>query len=81
MVSLNLFDIRDGWTISLKLSWMMGDHPSDILFGIYGGCKTVYLTTGHGKKHIDELISQKIKPTVISSNFLNAAEKILEFKL
>jgi len=76
-----LFDIRNGWKIDLKLSWMIGDHPSDILFGINGGCKTVYMSTGHGEKHLNELISQKIKPTVISSNFLNAAEKILEFTL
>lgn len=73
-----LFDIRDGWNINLKLSWMIGDHPSDIKFGINGGCKTVYMSTGHGKKHLNELEELNIKPTFISSNFLHAAESILK---
>jgi histidinol-phosphate phosphatase family protein len=74
-----LFDIRNGWNINLLLSWMIGDHPSDIQFGINGGCRTVYMSTGHGKKHLNELETLNIKPTLISSNFLNAAESILKF--
>ena len=42
-----LFDIRDGWNTDLKLSWMIGDNPSDVEFGINGGCQTVYMSTGH----------------------------------
>ena len=55
-------------------------HPSDILFGINAGSKTVYLITGHGNKHIHELEVKGIKPTMISSNFLNTAKKIIEMK-
>jgi len=73
-----LFDIRDNWNINLELSWMIGDHPSDIEFGINGGCKTVYMSTGHGKKHFNELKKLKINPTFTSSNFFNAAKKILK---
>lgn len=73
-----LFDIRDGWSINLKYSWMIGDHPSDIQFGINGECKTVYMTTGHGRKHLKELNELKIKPTFISSNFLHVAKSILK---
>lgn len=73
-----LFEIRDGWDIDLKSSWVFGDHPSDIIFGINGGCKTVYMVTGHGEKHLKELESQNIKPNLVSSKFFNAAKRILE---
>ncbi|GAI69148.1 unnamed protein product, partial [marine sediment metagenome] len=33
-----------------------------------------------GKKHFHELEVEGIKPTMISSNFLNTAKKILEMK-
>lgn len=74
-----LYKIRDNWNINLKLSWMIGDHPSDIQFGINGGCQTVYMYTGHGKKHLKDLEILNIKPTFVSSNFLHAAEYILNF--
>ncbi len=59
---------------------MFGDHPSDIQFGINAGCGTVFLTTGHGEDHIDELNSLKIKPTIISNDFLSAVKELLNFK-
>ncbi|MFX0175557.1 MAG: D-glycero-alpha-D-manno-heptose-1,7-bisphosphate 7-phosphatase [Candidatus Hodarchaeota archaeon] len=70
--------IMDGWNINLEASWMIGDHPSDILFGINGGCKTIYMSTGHGVKHLNNLESEGIKPNIISSNFLDAAKKIIK---
>lgn len=72
-------DIVDGWNIDIEESWMIGDHPSDIQFGINGGCKTIFLTTGHGYKHIDELKFLGIKPTKICDNFLEAAREILKY--
>ncbi len=57
---------------------MIGDHPSDIQFGINGGCKTIFLTTGHGNKHFDELESLGIKPTLICDNFFEASKEILK---
>ena len=71
-------DIVDGWNIDIEKSWMIGDHPSDIQFGINGGCRTIYLTTGHGDKHIDELKLLGIKPTKICDNFLEATQEILK---
>ncbi len=71
-------EIVDGWNVDIKNSWVIGDHPSDILFGINAGSKTVYLISGHGKKHFHELEDEGIKPTMISSNFLNTAKKIIE---
>jgi len=69
-------DIVDGWNIDIEESWMIGDHPSDILFGINGGCKTVYMITGHGEKHLRDLEVKGIIPTLVHSNFLEAVEEI-----
>ena len=74
-----LFKIRDDWNINLKLSWVIGDRPSDIQFGINGGCKTAYMYTGHGKKHLSELEMLNIKPNFVSSNFLHTAKSILKY--
>jgi len=72
-------DIVDGWNIDTEESWMIGDHPSDIQFGINGGCRTIFLTTGHGDKHIDELKFLGIKSTKICDNFLEAVQEILRY--
>jgi len=69
-------EIVDGWNADVEGSWMIGDHPSDILFGINGGCKTVYMITGHGKKHLRDLEVKGIIPTLVYSNFLEAVEGI-----
>jgi len=69
-------EIANQWDIDLECSWMIGDHPSDIQFGINGGCKTVYMITGHGEKHLRDLEDNKIIPTIIHSNFLEAVEEI-----
>ncbi len=71
-------EIVDGWNIDIEQSWMIGDHPSDIQFGINGGCRTIFLTTGHGDKHIDELKILGIKPTKICDTFLEATQEILK---
>ncbi len=71
-------EIIKEFDVDIKRSWMIGDHPSDIQFGINGGCNTIFLTTGHGDKHIDDLKSLGIKPTCIYHDFYSAAEKIYE---
>ncbi|MFX1386815.1 MAG: D-glycero-alpha-D-manno-heptose-1,7-bisphosphate 7-phosphatase [Promethearchaeota archaeon] len=70
--------IIDKFNIDLNESFVVGDHPSDIEFGINGGCKTIFLTTGHGYKHLDDLKSLRITPSIISDNFLGAAKEILK---
>jgi len=72
-------NIVSEFNINIKESWMFGDHPSDIQFGINGGCRTVFLTTGHGENHIDDLKSLNIKPTIISSDFLSATKELLKY--
>lgn len=74
-----IIDIINDYNVNIQESWMIGDHPSDVQFGINAGCKTVFLTTGHGYNHLEDLKSLNIKPTIISDNFLKAAEEMLSF--
>lgn len=67
--------------ISIKQSWVIGDNPHDIEMGITAGCKSIYLTTGHGEKHINELEKNSIKPDLIAKNFMEAAEFIIHNKI
>ncbi len=71
-------EINNEFNVDINNSWMIGDHPSDIQFGINAGCKTIFLTTGHGDKHLDELESLEIKPNLIYDNFLEATKEILK---
>lgn len=66
--------------INLAKSWVVGDHPSDIIMGKNAGCKTAYLLTGHGTKHLQELELKRIKPTIIMKDFLSAAKRIREYE-
>ncbi len=68
------------FNIDIKNSWMIGDHPSDVALGTNAGCKTVFLLTGHGKKHINHLLKKKIEPTITADNFLSAAQQILDYQ-
>jgi len=61
--------------IDLENSWVIGNHPHDIEMGKNAGCKTIYVLTGHGKEHKDEL---KIKPNFIMDNLYEASKIILE---
>jgi len=70
-------EITKEFNVDVERSWMIGDHPSDIQFGINAGCKTIFLTTGHGDKHLYELETLKIKPTMICNNFFVVAKEIL----
>jgi len=73
-------EIASEYSINLQESWVIGDHPSDIVMGRNAGCKTVYLLTGHGRKHFDELKLKRINPTIISVDFLSAAKDIGKYE-
>jgi histidinol-phosphate phosphatase family protein len=45
------------YAIDLENSYIIGDHPSDVECGLNAGIKSIYLLTGHGEKHKNELIS------------------------
>lgn len=64
---------RDEYGIDLKSSWVIGDHPHDIEFAENGGAKGLYVLTGHGVRHLDEL-----PPDVqVFHNLTEAAARIL----
>jgi histidinol-phosphate phosphatase family protein len=73
-------DILNQYNLDLEKSWVIGDHPSDTVLGINAGCNTIYLLTGHGKKHLKELKTRDIQPTFIAHNFLEAARFINSYK-
>lgn len=66
--------IKSKENIDLKNSFTIGDHPHDIEMGKKAGTRTIYLLSGHGKKHFKEL---KQKPDYITKNLLKAAEYII----
>ncbi|MHA1734667.1 MAG: D-glycero-alpha-D-manno-heptose-1,7-bisphosphate 7-phosphatase [Promethearchaeota archaeon] len=64
--------------LDLPGSWTVGDHPSDVQFGTNAGCRGIYVLTGHGRKHLDELDDLPVPPAFIANNFLEAARFIHE---
>ncbi|MCK7535486.1 MAG: HAD-IIIA family hydrolase [Marinilabiliales bacterium] len=44
------------YNVDLPKSFIVGDHPSDVECGINAGVTPIYLLSGHGKKHKDELV-------------------------
>ncbi|HEX2922245.1 MAG TPA: HAD family hydrolase [Bacteroidales bacterium] len=41
--------------VDLTNSFIIGDHPSDVECGVNAGINPLYVLTGHGTKHKDEL--------------------------
>jgi len=64
------------YNLDLKESYIVGDHPSDVEIGSRTRMKSMFLLTGHGKKHIDEIIN--IPGILISENIYDAALLILK---
>jgi histidinol-phosphate phosphatase family protein len=71
-------DIVRLYEVELATSWVIGDHPSDIIMGKKARCRTVYLLTGHGKKNYKELNEKKIEPTIVAEDFLSATKYIIK---
>ncbi len=66
---------KEEFNIDLEKSYMVGDHPNDIEFGDKKGCKTVFVLTGHGKKHKQDL---HVKPDHEAENLFEAAKWIIK---
>lgn len=64
------------YNIDLAKSFIVGDHPSDVQCGINAGITPIYLLSGHGGKHRNELNSD-IK---ICENILEASKHIMKSK-
>ena len=46
---------REKYNLNLKESFIIGDHPSDVEIGNRTQMKSIFLLTGHGKEHVDEI--------------------------
>ena len=64
--------------IELKRSWMLGDHPADIELGKNAGTRTIFMLTGHGKDHVEDIKKDRLNPDFIANDFEEAAEFILK---
>ncbi len=59
--------------LDLRRSFTVGDHPCDVELASSVGAQGVYVLTGHGKQHLDELPPD----ASIAGNIGEAAERIL----
>ena len=59
--------------VNLRQSYVVGDHPHDVELAQRAGARGIYVCTGHGSKHLDELRDDEIVVPDISA----AAEWIL----
>lgn len=50
-----IFQAAEKYQLDLNASFIVGDHPSDVECGLNAGVAPVYVLTGHGEKHLDEL--------------------------
>ena len=62
--------------IDLRASFTVGDHPHDVQLARNAGARGIYVLTGHGRKHIDEL-SEDVE---IASGMAEAAEMIMSHR-
>jgi D,D-heptose 1,7-bisphosphate phosphatase len=61
------------YNIDLNKSYIIGDHPSDVECGINAGVTPIYLLSGHGYKHKDELTTD----CKIFNNLSDASQYII----
>jgi D-glycero-D-manno-heptose 1,7-bisphosphate phosphatase len=62
------------YDIDLSRSYIIGDHPSDVQCGLNAGITPIYVLTGHGQMHRDELSDV----VVVCSNLLEASNHIIQ---
>jgi D-glycero-D-manno-heptose 1,7-bisphosphate phosphatase len=65
--------LKEKYNIDLKNSFVIGDHPSDMKLAENAGCSGVFVLTGHGDHHKDD-IGNNFK---ICADLLAAKEYIL----
>lgn len=61
------------YNLDMGKSFTIGDHPHDIELGRELGVRGIYVLTGHGKKHMEELPAG----AQVAEGIMQAAEKIL----
>lgn len=63
------------YNIDLKNSFVIGDHPHDIEMAQAVGANSIYVLTGHGEKHKEELT---VKPVFICNSLSEASIRAIE---
>lgn len=66
-----LKEAENNYDIDLKNSYVIGDHPHDMEIAHKVKAGSIYVLTGHGKKHIKEL--PIVKPDLIANDLYEAA--------
>lgn len=69
-----LWKAAGDYLVDLRRSFVIGDHPNDVELARNAGARGIYVLTGHGAKHREELLAE----TVVVPGILEAAEWILE---
>ncbi len=59
------------YRLNRRGSFVVGDHPSDVEMGIRAQISSIFLLTGHGKKHYNEIKDKQ--DILISKNIYDAA--------
>lgn len=63
--------------IDLSQSFALGDHPHDVAFAENAGARGIYVLTGHGIKHRNELWEE----VLIAAGIKEAADIIIQKKV
>lgn len=63
--------------LDLGASYMVGDKPADVLFGLNIGAVPVLVLTGYGRSAPAELAARGVRPAHTAAHVLEAAEWIL----
>lgn len=69
--------VKEKYSIDFSASYVIGDHPSDIQFAGSRGLNGIYLLTGHGRKHMQEL-HESCSNYVVKQNINSALRFISE---
>lgn len=68
-----LLKAREEHGIDLRRSFVIGDHPQDVEMATNAGAQGIYVLSGHGKKHLDQIV----QGTRVVSGIQEAADWIL----
>ncbi len=71
-----VFDAAKDLDINLSSSYFIGDTAADIECGKNAGIKTILVKTGNGKESISILQKQKIFPSFVADNLVDASNFI-----
>ncbi len=64
------------YNLDIARSFSIGDHPHDVTFGKSAGGTGLYVLTGHGRKHLNEIE----EGTLCFENLYDAANWIMKIK-